>query len=577
MTADNYQFPAAIAAACRGFLRPAPDETVEQWLGRCIQLNRGTDSPGFVSLQNFPFARKIVELAKSRRPTQVVACLASQSSKTSQMLFAAAYRARNLPADTLFATANQTMSTGYSTRRWLPMLNDSAVMREIFPLDKRKIAGPSQRFLTHNMIWTGSHSEANLKGNPCRDLFGDEIDIWGDATADHDSALEGFLQRNKAFAGSFTMLSSTPTTRDGAIWRLLLAGSNERFFVPCQDCGHMQFLKWEQVVWPQECRQDDGSWNLRAVEEGARLLCERCQSPHTNGQRLAIVQRGEWQALNPGAMPDEYSFQLNGLYVHHPKSSMGKLAAKFCRAKNTRNLDLLQAFITGDLAEPWEPKLHADGTAIDVVAGDYGPGETWDQGRWLTSTWDVHPDRMEGEVRLWAENADSRLIWEGVVSTWGELDKVVKSYNVPAEHVGVDSGYLTPEVYKQCRDYGWTPMKGEQRGFYIAEERTSDGQPLRTRWRESWGHMSDGRVIPLLLFASYAAQDELAFLLSGNGPSYTSHRSTSERYRVQMKSHAKVERGGKTVWDKVMKRDEAWDVATMGVVMADRLGILHVK
>ncbi len=573
----SYTFPKAILESCRGFLKPAPQETVEQWLSRCIQLNRGTDSPGFVSLSNFPYARRVLELAKSRKPTQVVACWASQSSKTQTMFNAAAYRARNLPADTMFATANQTMSTGYSVRRWGPMLHDSPVMREIFPHDKRRIAGPSQRFLTHNMIWTGSHSEANLKGNPCRDLFGDEIDIWGDATADHDSALEGFLQRNKAFAGSFTMLSSTPTTRDGAIWRLLLAGSNERFFVPCQDCGKMQFLKWDQVVWPQDCRENDGLWNLRSVEEKARLQCEHCLSPHTNGQRLSIVQKGEWEALNKSAMPDEYSFQLNGLYVHHPKSSLGKLAAKFCRAKNTRNLDLLQAFITGDLAEPWEPKLHADGTAIEVVSGDYGPGEPWPDGKWLTSTWDVQQDRMEGEVRLWADNSDSRLLWEGVVSTWAEIDSIVKQFDVPPHHVGIDSGYKAPEVYQACRDYGWQPMKGENRPHYMAEEKDQDGSTVRTIWRESVVAMNEGRYIPLLLWSSQAGQDALAFLLSGNGPIYTAHRATSERYNIQMKSHAKIERGGRWTWEKVAKRDEAWDVATMGVVMANRLGILSTQ
>ncbi len=574
MNADNYRFPAAIADACRGFLRPAPNETVEQWLGRCIQLNRGTDSPGFVSLSNFPYARRIVELAKSRKPTQVILCWASQSSKTQTMFNSAAYRARNLPADTMFATANQTMSTGYSVRRWGPMLFDSPVMREIFPADKRRIAGPSQRFLTHNMIWTGSHSEANLKGNPCRDLFGDEIDIWGDATADHDSALEGFLQRNKAFAGSFTMLSSTPTTRDGAIWRLLLSGSNERFFVPCQDCGRHQYLKWDQVVWSSEAKQDDGKWHLPKVEETARLHCEFCGSPHTNGDRLRIVQGGEWRPLNPGAMPDEYSFQLNGLYVCHPKSSLGKLAAKFCRAQNTRNMDLLQAFITGDLAEPWEPKLHEDGTALEVVTGDYAQGDPWPEGKWRTSTWDVQKDRKEGEVREWADDGDSRLLWEGVVSTWRELQEVVKRFGVPPEHVGIDSGYSTQDVYDSCVDCGWQPMKGESRGIYLSDETDNDGTPIKLIWRESLVPMANGRHIPLLLWSSQSAQDNLAFLLSGNGPSYSTYRNVSERYTTQMKSHAKVERGSKWVWDKIAKRDEAWDCATMGVVMAIRLGIL---
>lgn len=576
MTPDNYRFPALIANACRQFLRPSPEETVEQWLGRRIQLNRGTDSPGFVSLANFPYARRVLELAKSRKPVTVALCWASQSSKTQTMFNAAAYRARNLPADTMFATANQVMSTGYSVRRWGPMLWDSPVMREIIPADKRRIAGPSQRFLTHNMIWTGSHSEANLKGNPCRDLFGDEIDIWGQSTDDHDSALEGFLQRNKAFAGSFTMLSSTPTTRDGAIWKLLNAGSNERFFVPCVACGHRQHLKWEQVRWSDAAKRDDGLWDLAKVEETARILCENCGHPHDNRDRLAAVQAGEWQALNKHAMPMEFSFHLNGLYVCHPKSSLGKLAMKFCKAKNTNNIDLLQAFITGDLAEPWEPKVHADGTAFEAVCGDYGPGDPWPEGRWLTSTWDVQQDRMEGEVRLWADNGDSRLVWEGVVATWAELNAVVEAHKVPAHHVGVDSGYKPPVVYERCAHYGWQPLKGESRKHYLADENDPEtGKPISTIWRESLVAMDGGRHIPLLLWSSQSAQDYLAFLLSGNGPSYSAHRDASERWRTQMRSHAKVERGGKWVWDKIAKRDEAWDVATMGVVMALRLEILQ--
>lgn len=567
---NKFPFPQIVASACRSFLVPSPDETAESWLARSIILSRGTDAPGFVSLTNFPYARRIVELAKSRKPVHLSLCWAAQSSKTQTMFNVAAYRGRNIPQDTLFAVANQVMATGYSVRRWLPMLHDSPVMREIFPADRRRISGPQQRFLTHNMIWTGSHSDANLRGNPVRDLFGDEIDVW------EPDALEDFLQRNKAFAGSFTFVSSTPTTRNGAIWSLLQAGSNERFFVPCLHCGHVQALRWEQVRWPDSCRNDNGAWHLPAVEEHARLHCEKCDGPHTNGQRLDIVQRGQWQATNPNALPNEFSFQLSGLYVHHPKSSLGKLAAKFCRAQNTRSPELLKSFVTNELAEPWEPQLKTDGTALEVVAGDYGPEDAWPDGRWLTSTWDVQQDRREGEVRLWAENGDSRLLWEGIASTWGEVEEVIRRYNVPAHHVGVDSGYTPQVVYDVCARNGWQPLKGEGRGSYLSDDHDpQSGRPIQTIWRESLVAMSDGRHIPLLLWASQSAQDHLAFLLSGKGPSYTAHRQTSERYRDQMRSHAKVERGGRWIWDKVAKRDEAWDVATMGVVMAVRLDILR--
>ena len=129
--------------------------------------------------------------------------------------------------------------------------------------------------------------------------------------------------------------NSTPTLKGlSAIEAAFEEGDQRRYYLPCPDCGHRQWLKWVNLRWT-------------GLPE-PRYACEGCGTLIPEEAKFAMMAAGAWVAENPGAVARSY--HINALYS--PWVSWPELVAEFDAAKH--NPEKLQVFVNTALGETWD-------------------------------------------------------------------------------------------------------------------------------------------------------------------------------------------------------------------------------
>jgi phage terminase large subunit GpA-like protein len=156
-----------------------------------------------------------------------------------------------------------------------------------------------KRFAGGSIYMVGAGSAANFRGPRAGVIYCDEIDGMPDDVAGEGDPITLAFKRAEGFAKSIKLLSGTGTFKpkrgeDGTpIYRSKVhqwfdQSDQQKWFCPCRRCGHWQYLRFEQV---------------RVLEnktaEPAYYLCEKCDTDHTDRQRIVMVKAGEWRPTAP--------------------------------------------------------------------------------------------------------------------------------------------------------------------------------------------------------------------------------------------------------------------------------------
>ena len=239
-----------------------------------------------------------------------------------------------------------------------------------------------------------------------------------------------------------------------------------QYFVPCEDCGTVQTLKWSNVKWEKD------------KPETAYYACEACGSVWDDAKRNRSVRKGEWVAT--ADFTGVAGFHINGLYS--PWTMLADAVRDFLIAKKAP--DTLRVFVNTFLAETWEDAGETVGDIrFDDREEEFGANIP-DEIVVITAGIDVQDDRLELELVGWGRDEES---WSldyktlyGDPSTphlWNDLDNILKaSYTTESgRQLGiraacVDSGgHYTQAVYNFVRPregrriFAIKGMAGEQR------------------------------------------------------------------------------------------------------------------
>ena len=130
---------------------------------------------------------------------------------------------------------------------------------------------------------TGTNSAVGLRSMPARFLFLDEVDAYhghikseGDLIALAEARASTFGWRRKAFP------VSTPTIAGRSrIEREYAALDQQRFFLPCPQCGAMQLLRFKRLIWE------------KGDPRSVRYHCEDCDTPIEEHHKTAMLAAGE--------------------------------------------------------------------------------------------------------------------------------------------------------------------------------------------------------------------------------------------------------------------------------------------
>jgi phage terminase large subunit GpA-like protein len=433
--------------------------SVSTWADENIVLSTVDSSEaGPFRTARTPYVREIVECLSPQHPaTRVVFMASAQVGKTRTGLNWLGYIIDCAPGPTLLVQPTVDTAKRVSKQRIAPMLEGTDSLRRKIKPSRDRDSGNTQlekEFPGGILIMGGANSAAGLRSMPVRNLFLDEVDAYppdvdgeGDPVALAEQRTGTFGNRRKIY------ISSTPTIKGlSRIEAEYLASDQRRHFMPCPHCGFFDYLRWENIRWPDE------------APDLAQLLCNACGAMIEERYKTQMLERGEWR---PTAKPNTrgvVGFHLNALYAPLGWKSWAQLANDFIEAK--KEPLKLKTFINAALAETWEEK--GDEFDADDLQGrlENYAAEVPNGVGLLVGSVDVQGDRLEWQCKGYGGGEQSWLVAFGQVdgdpakdATWLELDKeLLRTFDhesgrkLAMRAIAIDSGGLhTDQVYKFCK------------------------------------------------------------------------------------------------------------------------------
>ena len=413
----------------------------------------------------------------------VVVMAGAQVGKTEMLLNCIGFHIAHDPSPILVVQPTLEMAQSFSKDRLAPMLRDTPALRG-------KVKDPRSRdannTTTHKVFpgghisLVGSNSASGLASRPIRIVLCDEVDRYPASAGSEGDPIQLARKRSATFFNRKIAMVSTPTNKGASRVESAFEESDQRrFFVPCEDCGHDQTLRWANVRWEKD------------QPETACYVCEECGSVWDDAKRYRAVRRGEWHAT------EEYKgiagFHINGIYS--PWTPLADAVRDFLSAK--RMPETLRVWTNVYLAESWEDQ----GERVD----DYDVAQRAEavtkyadeRVEMVTAGVDVQDDRLEIEVVGWGKDEESwsvdyRTLY-GDPSTpqiWADLDTVLaQKYEtedgreLPIRSACIDSGgHYTQAVYNYVRPregkriFAIKGMAGEQRPIVSRPSKNNIGK-----------------------------------------------------------------------------------------------------
>lgn len=383
--------------------------------------------------------------------------------------------------------------------------------------------------------WAGSPQ--SLASKPCRYIFPDEVDKYPPFSGREADPVSLAVERTQTFLHRKRIVkASTPTTRDGAIWRSWEAcGDKRRFYVPCPHCGEYQVLIFPNIRWPKDAAEKT---LLADVVENRKLAyyeCSKCAGKIADHHKPKMMIKGVW--LSEGQEIDKngtvigdrqkskkVGFHLNGLYS--PWRTFSEIAAEFIRAEG--DIALTMGFRNSRLAEPYEEQVESNRPSeIRSRTGSAPkPGKTPDWAETTILTADVQKDLIYYVIRAWSKGFRSQLVKYGRVFDFDSLYReAFESVDTRCDLIGIDGKYRTPEVIEFARRLS--------SNIFVTQGVTG-GRPVMC-----WDETAEGVVY--LKINTQLSKDRLQHMLSDNDPTrWRVHSEIGEDYCQQLASEHKI-------------------------------------
>lgn len=389
--------------------------------------------------------------------------------------------------------------------------------------------------------WAGSPQ--SLASKPCRYVLPDEIDKYPPFSGREADPLSLAAERTQTFLHRKRIIkTSTPTTRDGAIWKAWEAcGDKRRFYVPCPHCGEYQILVFPQVRWPK----GELEKNQRADEVTNRKLayyeCKQCAGKIVDGHKPKMLNKGVW--LSEGQSIDKngtiagdrpktkkVGFHLNSLYS--PWQTFSEIAAEFIRAEG--DIGLTMGFRNSRLAEPFEEQVESNRPSEIQIRTQSAPQPCTvpEWAEMVIMTADVQKDLLWYVVRAWGRGFRSQLIKYGRVFTFDDCFREAFETSIGERHqarycdlICVDGKYRTGEVLE---------FAARLPSNIFVTQGVTGGRPVMC-----WDERAEG--VQYLKVNTLLSKDRLQQMLSDADPTrWRVHSQIGDDYCQQIASEHKI-------------------------------------
>jgi phage terminase large subunit GpA-like protein len=408
--------------------------------------------------------------------SEVVYMTSSQIGKTEIINNIIGYFMHQDPSPLLLIQPTLDMAETWSKDRLAPMIRDTDELAELLGDPRSRNSNNTllhKKFVGGHITMAGANSPASLASRPIRIVLLDEEDRYP-----HSAGTEGdpgslAYKRTTTFWNRLLVSASTPTNEgESKIAARYEQSDQQKYYVPCPECGAFQVLSWAQVKF--EKRQP----------ETTHYECEHCKAKLQESDKIWMLARGEWKA--EAAFNGIAGFHISELYS--PWVKWSEMVVNFFKAK--RLPETLKVWVNTSLGETWKEATEG----IDP-SGLLGRKENW--GRIspegvvvITAGVDVQDDRLETEVIGWGLAQESWSLQYHVLhgdpaqpKVWEDLDTVLNQMVTTTDGrtlaiscACVDTGgHHTQKVYEYCKNR-------EHQRVYAIKGASQIGKPLVSKF-----------------------------------------------------------------------------------------------
>lgn len=520
------------AALCRRVLAPPPRLSLSEWADRYRVLSRETSaSPGRWSTTVVPYLRGIMDACTDPRIREVVVMKSAQVAFTEGVVNnLVGYHIDQDPAPVLVVQPTIEDAENWSKEKLAGMLRDTPRLRG-------KVKDPRSRASDNTILaksYPGGHlgiiganAPRGLRARSRRVVIFDEVDGYPVSAGTEGDPISLGKKRAMTFWNRKIVTGSTPTIKGASRIETAYAASDQRrFYVPCPHCGHPQVLRFANVVWDKEEREEGGLPRTVHRPDTAAYRCGDdaggCGALIEERDRMRMVAAGEWLAEAPPA-PGEVraaGFHISALYS--PFISLAEIVDEFLKA-NAAGEELLKTFVNTVLGETFELRPDVDTETLALRREAYAAEVPAGVGV-LTAGVDVQDDRLELVIKGWGAAEESWLIAHHRIlgdteadDVWQRLDELLFQ---PFTHEAgsvlyvraacVDSGFRQARVFEYVK-------RRQRRGVWATK-----GIQERTRELVAPAKKKNREGVKLVTIGTYTAKDRVfaRLKITKPGPRY---------------------------------------------------------
>jgi len=507
-------------------IEPKDAGEIWEWGERRLRLEKTpTSRPGRLSFSSSPYMiGEWSPLWAWKRYKYIANIWGAQLGKTLLLCIILAYICDIEPGPVLVTMPDQNFARGKSKKDIKPFILDN--LSHLLTGDSDDFSNLEYIFrnLTVTFAWTGSAS--SMAGYPCRYVLNDECgknqqtESEGDSFALADRRLTSYGPFGRNYEGT------TPSLRDRAGWRELIAGTWCERRVPCHACFKLQVMRWNGALPEFDAYAGEiptpgaggfrlGSSDL-SLEERARATryhCIFCDAPWNDAQKDAAEASGYEQLILERMIAAREAGEV---------PSFHRFFDGFAPTAETPIEELhLQALKIATYAARWAPRYPERERYSSQLPSWYSPMVTLAQvaGNYLRGLSDrkIMMDHLNSDR---AEASD--LEEEAGEMSADELKRRI--YSGSAGIVPVDDAYLilTADIHKNHCDYrvrAWQPGTltswGIETGVLPVLDSAEPCAPLAPLFDKAWS-TPDGRrlrVDAAFIDSSYLPVEVQSFCL----------------------------------------------------------------
>lgn len=512
---------------------------------------------------------------------------AIQTGKTLVVEGAIGWAACNSPGPIMWTLQTDEDAREHCNQRFMEALKSIRQVRDMMPED-RHLKQMAAIYFGPFFIEVNGANLNNLQRVSIRWKFNSEVWLWKQGLLSH---ARGRVSAYEKAGNSKVVNESQGGTAGDDFDEAWKAGNQQVWAVRCAGCGKLMPLEFTSrmlddekkhagVIWNEDARRQDGSWNIGRAAETARYKCRACghESDDTAKTRALWNSGGDYICQRPDAPAHIASFRWEALVAREMKA----LVAQFLEARRAQKAGVPQAmmdFTRQRRALPWVEEdlsevILLKGSGYLLAGLDPLAKIENEANRFVTI--DRQRDHFWVSVRAWRRDGSSRLLYFSRVTTPEQLEEIRIQYGVEAQLTFEDAGYFPEGVYTDCAKYGWTALKGSGDNYFQVDR---GGVKIKRLWSNASMVQHNGKMLPLFHWASDPIKDVLYNLRSGKGASWETPDDIGGEYENQLRGDAKKQRingrTGRPEWRWTRTHaNHSHDLEAMQVCVAMMLSIL---